>query len=175
MCLLLPRDCFIQGVSRDLFERIWVNLSRFGNPFWHPFREKLGPFWGVKSLQKKTLQADPPKSSIFNLRAVFGAPGPPRRNLCGSLFDSCCHPEAPWGWKLRILGGSGCKVFFKEILHHFWKGPGQWKRWFRMGGVSKITISPKSEFYHFLSPFWGSFWSQHLSKMALGLAMGRPG
>ena len=26
------------------FERIWANLNRFGNPFWHPFGEKLGPF-----------------------------------------------------------------------------------------------------------------------------------
>ena len=26
------------------FERIWANLSRFGSSFWHPFREKLGPF-----------------------------------------------------------------------------------------------------------------------------------
>ena len=26
---------------------------------------------------------------------AFGAPGPPRRNLFGSLFGSCCHPEAP--------------------------------------------------------------------------------
>ena len=51
------------------FERIWANLYCFLNTFWHPFREKLGPFWGVKSLQKKTLQPDPPKSLIFNLRA----------------------------------------------------------------------------------------------------------
>ena len=43
-----------------------------------------------------------------------------------------------------------------------------------MGGVAKITISPKSEFYHFLIPFWRSFWNQNLPKMALGLAMGRP-
>ena len=39
-------------------------------------------------------------------------PAPPRRNPFGSLFGSCCHPEAPWGWKFRILGGSGCRVFF---------------------------------------------------------------
>ena len=26
------------------FERIWANLNRFGSPFWHPFREELGPF-----------------------------------------------------------------------------------------------------------------------------------
>ena len=44
-----------------------------------------------------------------------------------------------------------------------------------MGDVAKITFSPKSEFDHFLSPCWGSFWNQNLSKMALGLAMGRPG
>ena len=66
-------------------------------------------------------------------------------------------------------------LFVKEILHYFWRGLGQWKRWFRMGGVAKMTISPKSEFYHCLSPFWRLFWSQNLSKMALGLAMCRPG
>ena len=43
-----------------------------------------------------------------------------------------------------------------------------------MRGVAKITISPKSEFYHFLTKFWRSFWNQNLPKMALGLAMGRP-
>ena len=150
------------------FERIWAKLYCFGSTFWHPFGEKLGPFWGVGSR--------PHFGSLLELFFwIFGAPGPPRRNPFGSLFGSCCHPEAPWGWKFRILGGLVAESFFKEILHHFWRGPGQWKRWFRMGGVAKITISPKSEFYHFLSPFRGSFWSQNLSKMALGLAMGRPG
>ena len=36
-----------------------------------------------------------------------------------------------------------------------------------MGGVAKITISPKSEFYYFLSPFWGSFWNQNFLKWRL--------
>ena len=27
--------------------------------------------------------------------------------------------------KLTILGGSGCRVFFEEILSHFWRGSGQ--------------------------------------------------
>ena len=27
------------------FKRICANLNRFGRPFGHPFREKLGPFW----------------------------------------------------------------------------------------------------------------------------------
>ena len=43
-----------------------------------------------------------------------------------------------------------------------------------MGGVAKNTISPKSEFYHFLTSFWKLFYKQNLPKMALGFAMGRP-
>ena len=43
-----------------------------------------------------------------------------------------------------------------------------------MGGVAKITISPKSEFDPFLTSFWKLFWNQNLIKMALGLAMDRP-
>ena len=76
--------------------------------------------------------------------------------------------------KLTILGGLVAESFFKEILFHLWRGPGQWKQWFCMGGVAKITISPKLEFNHFLTPFGRSFCNQNLSKMALGLAMGRP-
>ena len=53
---------------------------------------------------------------------VFGAPGPPKRNPFGSLFGSCCHPEAPWGWKLRILGGSGRRVFFQRDFVSFLEG-----------------------------------------------------
>ena len=87
------------------FERIWAKLYCFGNRFWHPFGEKIGPFWGVGSR--------PHFGPLLELLFwIFGAPGPPRRNPFGSLFGSCCHPEAPWGWKLRILGGSGCRVFF---------------------------------------------------------------
>ena len=158
------------------FERIWAKLYCFGNTFWHPFREKLGPFWGVKSLQKKTLQPDPPKSLIFNLRAVFGAPGPPQKEPFWKPFRLMLPSRGALRLKIEdFRGGLVAESFSVEILHHFWRVPGQWKRWFRMWGVAKITISPKSEFYHFLSPFWGSFWNQNLSKMALGLAMGRPG
>ena len=60
-----PEFVSFKALREISFERTWVNLSRFGNPFWHPFREKLGPFSGVKSLEKKTLQPDPPKILNF--------------------------------------------------------------------------------------------------------------
>ena len=169
MCLLLPRVCFIQDISRDLFREdlgqiillweyilapIWrktrsVLRSRFSTALWPPFGTAFLDFWCSRPPQKEPL-----------LQALSVHVAIQRR------------PEVEnWGF----WGGLVAEFFFEEILHHFWRGPGQWKRWFRMGGVAKITISPKSEFYHFLSSFWGSFWNQHLSKMALGLAMGRPG
>ena len=56
-----------------------------------------------------------------------------------------------------VRGGLVAESFIQEILHYFWKGPGQRKQWFRMGKVAKIIISPKSEFYYFLLPFGGHF------------------
>ena len=47
-----------------------------------------------------------------------------------------------------VRGGLVAESFIQEILHYFWKGPGQRKQWFRMGKVAKIIISPKSEFYN---------------------------
>jgi len=159
--------------------------------FWHPFREKLGPFWGVeinvftvqdpskngaKSLQKKTLQPDPPKILNFQPQDCFWCSRPPQKEPFWRPFRFMLPSRGALRLKIEEFGGVWLQSpFVEEILHHFWRGPGQWKRWFRLGGVAQITISPKSEFYYFLSPFWGSFWSQHLSKMALGLAMGRPG
>ena len=49
-------------------------------------------------------------------------PASPEGTPFGSPFGSCCHPEAPWGWKLRILGGSGCRVFFKRDFAPFLEG-----------------------------------------------------
>ena len=87
------------------FERIWAKLYCFGNTCWHPCGEKLGPFWGVGSR--------PHFGSLLELFfGIFGAPGLPRRNPFGSLFGSCCHPEAPWGWKLKILGGVWLQSLF---------------------------------------------------------------
>ena len=94
------------------FERIWAKLYCFGNRFWHPFGEKIGPFWGVASR--------PHFGSLLVLFCwIFGAPGPPRRNPFGSLFGSCCHPEAPWGWKFRILGGLVAEFFLKRFCTFF--------------------------------------------------------
>ena len=58
---------------------------------------------------------------------------------------------------MRILGGLVAEYVFEEMLYHFWRGPGQRKCWFRMGGEAKITISPKLEFYYFLVLFLGHF------------------
>ena len=149
MCLLLPRVCFIQDISRDLFREalgqitllweyilapIWrktrsVLRSRFSTALWIPFGTVFLDFWCSRP---------PPEGTPLEAFSVHVAIQ--RR------------PDVEnWGF----WGGLVAESFFKEILHHFWRGPGQWKRWFRMGGVAKITISPKSEFYHFLSPFWG--------------------
>ena len=115
---------------------------------------------------------DPQKSLIFigswpPWRLDFGVP-------FGTLFGSGCHPGSPWTENWRFWGGLVAEYFFEEILSPFWRVSGQWKQWFCMRGVAKITISPKSEFYYFLTKFWRSFWNQNLPKMALGLAMGRP-
>ena len=169
MCLLLPRVYFIQDISRDLFRKdlgqiilLWESIlapiwrktrsvlrNRFSTALWIPF--------GTAFLDFLVLPASPEGTPLeaFSVHVAIQR-----------------RPEVEnWGF----WGGLVAESLFKEILHHFGRGPGQWKRWFCMGGVAKITISPKSEFYHFLSPFRGSFWSQNLSKMALGLAMGRPG
>ena len=71
LCLLLPRVCFFQDVSKTSFERIWANLNGFGSLFWHPFGEKLGPFWGVGSR--------PHFVSLLELFLVL--PAPPRGTL----------------------------------------------------------------------------------------------
>ena len=33
-----------RALCEHRFERFWNDLGRFGSPFRHPFREKLGPF-----------------------------------------------------------------------------------------------------------------------------------
>ena len=94
-------------------------------------KSRLGDSWGPSW----------PQDSFGQQKLCFwAAPGPLRRNPFGSLFGSGCHPEAPWGWKLRILGGMVAESFFKEILHHFWRGPGQWKRWFRFLKTDRVFL-----------------------------------
>ena len=107
-----PEFVSFKALREISFERIWVNLSRFGNPFWHPFREKLGPFWGVKSLQKKTLQPDPPKSLIFNLRAVFGAPGPPQKEPFWKPFRLMLPSRGALRLKIEDFEGVWLQSFF---------------------------------------------------------------
>ena len=76
-------------------------------------KSRLGDSWGPSW----------PQDSFGQQKWCFwAAPGPLRRNPFGSLFGSCCHPEAPWGWKLRILGGSGCRVFFWRDFASFLEG-----------------------------------------------------
>ena len=98
---------------------------------------------------------DPQKSLIFigswpPWRLDFGVP-------FGTLFGSWCHPGSPWTENWRFWESLVAESVFKEILSHFWRGSGQWKQWFCMGGVAKITISPKSEFDPFLTSFWQLF------------------
>ena len=97
--------------------------------------------------------------------------GPAPAPLKGTLLEAFSHHVAiqgrPEAENVRFWGGLVAESFFEQILGHFWRGPGQQKHRFRVGGVSKMTISPKSQLCHFLVPFWGSFWSQNLSKMPL--------
>ena len=58
---------------------------------------------------------------------IFGAPGSPRRNPFGSLFFQLMLPSRG-ALRLKIEdfgGGLVAESFFKEILHHFWRGLGQ--------------------------------------------------
>ena len=76
-------------------------------------KSRLGGSWGPSW----------PQDSFGQQKWRFwAAPDPPRRNPFRSLVGSCCHPEAPWGWKLRILGGSGCRVFFWRDFASFLEG-----------------------------------------------------
>ena len=94
---------------------------------------------------------------------------PPKDTLLEAFSHHVAIQGRPEAENVRFGGGGGLVAgsFFEQILGHFWRGPGQQKHRFRVGEVSKMTISPKSEFCHFLVPFWGSFWSQNLPKMAL--------
>ena len=106
---------------------------------------------------------------------VFGVLGPSRRNPLEAFSAHVAIQRRPEVENLGFGRGLVAESVFEEFFVLFLEGSWAAKTLISHGRVAKITISPKSEFYHFLSPFWGSFWSQNLSKMALGLAMGRPG
>ena len=68
-------------------------------------QEKLGAFWGIKSLQKKTLQPDPPKILNFQPQGASGWQHEPTRLLKGFLLGGSgaaqkrhfCCPKLSWG------------------------------------------------------------------------------
>ena len=79
-----PEFVSFKALREISFERIWVNLNRFGNPFWHPFKQKLGPFWGLQSLQqkKKDSATRPPQNPKFSTSGLFLVlPAPPEGTL----------------------------------------------------------------------------------------------
>ena len=113
-----------------ILERFWLqNYPQNGNKKWS--NSDFGELWfflplpceinvftvqdpsknNTKSLQKKTLQPYPPKSLIFNLRAHLDGNMSRQGFQKGSFWGGREHQKQPWGWKLRILGGSGCRVF----------------------------------------------------------------
>ena len=101
------------------FERIWARLYCFGNTFWHPFGEKLGPFWGVGSR--------PHFGPLLELLFwIFGAPGLPRRNPFWKPFRFMLPSRGALRLKIEDFGGVWLQSFFlfKEILYHF--GMGSW-------------------------------------------------
>ena len=68
--------------------------------------------WCKISTEKDSATRPPLKSSIFNLRAPLDGNMNRKGFQKGSFWGGQGHQKQPWGWKFRILGGSGCRVFF---------------------------------------------------------------
>ena len=74
----------------------------------------------AKSLQKKTLQPDPPKSSIFNLRAVSNAPGPPQKEPFWKPFRLMLSSRGALRFKVEDFeGGLVAEFFLKRFCTIF--------------------------------------------------------
>ena len=87
------------------FERIWAKLYCFGNTFWHPFGEKLGPFWGVGSR--------PHFGPLLELLFwIFGAPGLPRRNPFWKPFRFMLPSRGALRLKIEDFGGVWLQSLF---------------------------------------------------------------
>ena len=130
----------------------------------------------TKSLQKKTLQPDPPKILNFQPQGCFWCSLPlPEGTLLEAFSAHVAIQRRPEVKNWGFWGGVWLQSLFWRDFVLYLEGSWGVTRWFRIRGVAKNTISPKSELYHFWAPFWGSSWSQNLSEMKLGLAMGRPG
>ena len=118
-----------------------------------------GPFqkW-CKITSKKDSATRPPQNLKFSTSGLFLVlPAPPEGTLLEAFSAHVAIQRRPEVENWGFWGGLVAESFFEEILHYFWRGLGQWKPWFCMGGVAKITISLKSEFYYFLASFWGHF------------------
>ena len=109
-------------------ERIWVNLNRFGNPFWHPFKHKTRSVLRstISSTKKKTLQPDPPKILNFQPQGCFWCSRPPQKEPFWKPFRFMLPSRGALRLKIEdFRGGLVAESFSVEILHHFWRVPGQ--------------------------------------------------
>ena len=73
--------------------------------------------------------------------------GPPLAPPKGTLLEAFSHHVAiqgrPEAENVRFWGVLVAGSLFEQILGQFWRGPGQEKSGFGVGGVVKMTISPK--------------------------------
>ena len=96
-------------------ERIWVNLNRFGNPFWHPFGEKLGPFWWVGSR--------PHFGSLLELFFwIFGAPGPSQKEPLWKPFRFMLPSRGALTLKTEDFGGVWLQSLFLKRFYTIFGG-----------------------------------------------------
>ena len=92
------------------FERIWAKLYCFGSTFWHPFGEKLGPFWGVGSR--------PHFGPLLELLFwIFGAPGLPRRNPFWKPFRFMLPSRGALRLKIKDFGGVWLQSLFLKRFY----------------------------------------------------------
>ena len=100
-----PEFVSFKTFRESSFERIWARLYCFGNTFWHPFGEKLGPFWGVGSR--------PHFGPLLELLFwIFGAPGLPRRNPFWKPFRFMLPSRGALRLKIEDFGGVWLQSLF---------------------------------------------------------------
>ena len=78
--------------------------------------------WCKISSTKGLCNQTPPNSSIFNLRAPLDGNMNRKGLQKGSFWGGREHQKQSWGWKFKILGGSGCRVFFWSDFAPFLEG-----------------------------------------------------
>ena len=134
------------------FERIWANLSRFRGPFWHPCREKLGPFWGVGSR--------PHFGPLLELLFwIFGAPGLPRRNPFWKPFRFMLPSRGTLRLKIEDFGGVWLQSFFCRDFAPFLEGSWTVKTLTSHGRGSKNYNFTEIRILALFSPFLEWIWS----------------